>query len=190
LKEPDVTSPDALVRATTHARGAPLMTTPPFPGLGSTSASSAFGGSGRAFPGVSTPAFPGLSSASGSPPTGGDLLGGASFPSPSGRSGSDEKPPVGLLLASVSLPALTAPLLFLDAWFWHAIGWAVAAFATAALLIAFTLIDTARRASAWYLGRDGMVRGLRLATIVLALLAAAAHSYLFADWFSRLGMFA
>jgi len=85
---------------------------------------------------------------------------------------------------------MTVPLLLVDAWYWHVIGWAVASFSTAGLLIAFTLIDTGRRASAWYLGYESTVRGLRLAAIVLALLAAAAHSYLFADWFSRLGMFA
>ncbi|MGY1741176.1 MULTISPECIES: hypothetical protein [unclassified Blastococcus] len=87
-------------------------------------------------------------------------------------------------------PLLTVPLLLLDAWFWHVIGWSIAAFGTAAFLIAFTLIDTGRRASAWYLGREGAVRTLRLSAIALALLIAAAHSYLFADWFSRLEMFA
>jgi hypothetical protein len=138
---------------------------------------------------VNTP-FPGLSSPGGSLTGAADFLGGAALPSGGDHGGSDEKPPLGYLVGAVALPLLTTPLLLLDAWFWHVVGWVVAAFASAALLIAFTLIDTGRRSSAWYLGRDGLVRGLRLTAIVLALLAAAAHSYLFADWFSRLGMFA
>ncbi|MGY1632241.1 hypothetical protein ACI784_11115 [Geodermatophilus sp. SYSU D01186] len=155
------------------------MSTPPFPG---------FGGEARPFPGLNSPAFPGLSSPGAASSS--DPLGGASFSAPSRQSSQAEKPPVGLLVAAVALPLLTVPLLLLDAWYWHVAGWAVASFSTAGLLIAFTLIDTGRRASAWYLGHDGTVRGLRRAAILLALLAAAAHSYLFADWFSRLGVFA
>lgn len=100
--------------------------------------------------------------------------------------------PIALVAAAAVLPLLTAPLLLLnrDAWALHVLGWLVATFGTAALLIAFTLIDTRRRASVWYLGSDAAVRSLRTAAIVLALLAAAAQSYQFADWFSRLGIFA
>jgi hypothetical protein len=92
----------------------------------------------------------------------------------------------------VVLPLLTVPLALLgrDDWGWHVVGWAMATFGTAALLIAFTLSDTRRRGSAWYLGRDPLVRGLRVAALVLALGAAAWHSYQFADWFARLEVFA
>lgn len=99
---------------------------------------------------------------------------------------------MALLVAAAVLPLVTAPLLLLanDRWVLHVLGWLIATFGTAALLIAFTLVDTGRRASAWYLGRESTVRALRTAAIVLALLAAAAQSYQFADWFARLGTFA
>jgi hypothetical protein len=79
--------------------------------------------------------------------------------------------------------------LLLDGWGWHVLGWVVATFVTAGLLIAATLQDTHRRASVWYTGSDGLIRGLRTGAVVLALLTAAAHAWLFADWFSRLAVF-
>jgi hypothetical protein len=102
----------------------------------------------------------------------------------------DAGPPLALLSAAVIAPIVTVPLLFTTGWGWHVLGWAVATLVTAALLIVSTLQDTRRRASAFYLRRDGLVRGLRGAALVLALLAAAAHAWLFADWFARLPVFA
>jgi hypothetical protein len=95
-----------------------------------------------------------------------------------------------LLGAAVLTPLATLPLLFMDGWGWHVLGWAVATLVTAALLILGTLQDTRRRASAFYLRRDGLVRSLRGGALVLALLAAAAHAWMFADWFARLPVFA
>jgi hypothetical protein len=94
-----------------------------------------------------------------------------------------------LFAGAVAAPVVSLPLLLLDGWGWHVVGWVVATFGTAALLIVATLQDTHRRASVWYLGQDGLVRGLRVCAVVLALLAAAAHAWLFADWFSRLAVF-
>ncbi|MGY1619065.1 hypothetical protein ACI797_20170 [Geodermatophilus sp. SYSU D00691] len=85
---------------------------------------------------------------------------------------------------------MTTPLVFLDGWGWHVLGWAAATLITAALLIVATLQDTRRRASAFYLRRDGMVRALRAGALLLALGAAASHAWLFADWFARLPVFA
>jgi hypothetical protein len=92
--------------------------------------------------------------------------------------------------ASVVAPLVTIPLLFMNGWGWHVLGWAVATLVTAALLIVGTLQDTRRRASVFYLRRDGLVRALRGGALVLALLAAAAHAWQFADWFARLPVFA
>jgi hypothetical protein len=102
----------------------------------------------------------------------------------------DAHPPILLFAAACVVPVLTVPLMFLDGWGWHALGWAVATFGTAALLIVGTLQDTRRRASIWYLSNDALLRALRVAAVALALLAAAAHAWLFADWLSRLAVFA
>jgi hypothetical protein len=99
-------------------------------------------------------------------------------------------PPLLLLVGAGTVPLATVALVFLDGWGWHVLGWAVATFGTAGLLIAATLQDTRRRASAWYLGNEALVRLLRLGAVVLALLAAAAHSWQIADWLSRLEVFA
>ncbi len=133
-------------------------------------------------PPASTGGFPPVDPTSGgSSPWGG---------TPAGAPAERVRPPLALLGAALLAPLVTLPLLFLDGWGWHVLGWAVATFGAAALLIVATLSDTRRRASAWYLGRDGLVRTLRLGTVVLALLAAGAHAWLFADWFSRLEVFA
>jgi hypothetical protein len=159
-----------------------------FPGLGApsggsrqpSSANNPFGG----LPPASASGFPGLSGAEPFPGVEGQPADPASSESASRR------PPLALLLGAVAAPLVSLPLLLLDGWGWHVLGWAVATFVAAALLIAATLEDTRRRASAWYLGNDALVSGLRLAAVVLALGAAAAHAWLFADWFARLEMFA
>jgi hypothetical protein len=99
-------------------------------------------------------------------------------------------PPLLLLIAAVAVPLATVPLAVLDGWGWHVLGWAVATFGTAGLLIVATLQDTRRRASAWYLGNETLVRLLRVGAVVVALLAAALHSWQIADWVSRLEVFA
>ncbi|WP_448627708.1 hypothetical protein [Geodermatophilus sp. URMC 64] len=84
---------------------------------------------------------------------------------------------------------ITVPLLFLDGWLWHVLGWAVATFGATSLLIVATVQDTRRRASAWYLGNEALVQLLRLGAVLLALGMAAAHAWRFADWVSRLEEF-
>jgi hypothetical protein len=158
------------------------VSTPQFPGLGA----GPNGPSG--FPGTRGSNFPGLSDGPGNVPPSSDLGFPVAGEEPSG--GSDRSgPPIGWFAGAVAAPVVSLPLLLLDGWGWHVLGWVVATFGTAALLIVATLQDTHRRASVWYLGQDGLVRGLRLGAVVLALVAAAAHAWLFADWFSRLAVF-
>jgi hypothetical protein len=157
------------------------VSAPHFPGLGpdplgNSSARPTSGGFPGLAPGTTSGAFD-------LGPTGGavDRAGGGP---------ADAGPPLLLLGASAVVPLVTVPLLFMEGWGWHVLGWAVATLVTAALLIVATVQDTLRRASIFYLRRDGVVRGLRGAALVLALLAAAAHAWLFADWFARLPVFA
>ena len=163
------------------------MSTAQFPGLGP-------GSNGRpGFPGSPGAVFPGLSDGLGQgsshrPPPGD---GGLAFPTSEGEpsAGGRSGPPIPLFAAAVVAPLATLPLLLLDGWGWQVLGWVVATFGTAALLIVATLQDTHRRASAWYLGQDGLVSALRVGAMVLAVVAAAAHAWFFADWFSRLAVF-
>jgi hypothetical protein len=156
-----------------------------FPGVGAND--------GSQVPGDRRPAFPGLPDAAsgrGHGPSQRDDD--AFFPQPGTQpsaGGPRSGPPVALFAAAVAVPLVSLPLLLLDGWGWHVLGWAVATLGTAGLLIVATLTDTQRRASVWYLGRDPLVPGLRLTAVVLALVAATAHAWLFADWFSRLAVF-
>jgi hypothetical protein len=184
------------------------VSSPPFPGLGpgpegrrDTQGGEPFPGLGSPFPGLGSP-FPGSSGAdlpgadlpgAGFPGVGAGAGGtrGDPFPVGGGTSaaGPLSGPPTALFAAAAAAPVVSLPLLLLDGWGWHVLGWVVATFVTAGLLIAATLQDTHRRASVWYTGSDGLIRGLRTGAVVLALLAAAAHAWLFADWFSRLAVF-
>jgi hypothetical protein len=164
------------------------VSTPQFPGLGpGPNGSSGFPGSrGTSFPGL--PGGTVQDNGHRSPTTGG----GQDFPrggsEPSGGAGSSG-PPIGLFVGAVATALAGLSLVVLDGWGWHVVGWAVATFGTAALLIVATLKDTHLRASVWYLSRDALVRGLRVAALALALVAAATHAWFFADWFSRLAVF-
>ena len=157
----------------------------PFPGVGGNDGSPATGSRRAAFPGL-----PDATAGGGHGPAHRqeDVFSPRPGAQPTGdarRSG----PPIPLFAAAVAVPLASLPLLLLDGWGWHVLGWAVATLGTAALLIVATLTDTQRRASVWYLGREPLVPGLRLGAVVLALVAAAAHAWLFADWFSRLAVF-
>ena len=156
------------------------MSAPHFPGLGPDPL-------GHSSARVTSGGFPGLAPAAPSSAVGPGPVNGAER-GPGGAA--DAGPPLALLGAAVVAPVVTVPLLFTGGWGWHVLGWAVATLVTAVLLIVGTLQDTRRRASAFYLRRDGLVRALRGTALVLALLAAAAHAWLFADWFARLPMFA
>jgi hypothetical protein len=163
------------------------MSGPPFPGLGpepgrrrdSPDGAAQLPGLSSQFPGASAPAAA-LPGARGDP-----FPGGGATPAAGPLTG----PPTALFAAAVAAPVVSLALLPLSGWGWHVLGWVVATFVTAGLLIVATLQDTRRRASVWYTGSDGLIRGLRTGAVVLALLAAAAHAWLFADWFSRLAVF-
>ena len=157
------------------------VSAPHFPGLGSDPlGNSATHPTTGGFPGLAPATPPSASSPGLADGRGGRTVGGLA----------DAGPPLVLLGAAVAVPLVTVPLIFMDGWGWHVLGWGVATLVTAALLIVATLQDTRRRASAFYLRRDGLVRALRGGALVFALLAAAAHAWLFADWFARLPVFA
>ena len=100
------------------------------------------------------------------------------------------RPPLALLVAGVVLPLLTAPLLPLRAPGFHVLGWALAVFGSLGFLLAFTAADLRSSTNPRYAATVGPVPVLRIVVLAVGLGLAAAHAWAFADWASRLDVFA
>lgn len=99
------------------------------------------------------------------------------------------KPPIGLLVAGLAGPILSAAALMLHGWVWNVVGWLVAFGVGFGLLVLFTTVDLKRRNNPAYLALP-VARPLRLVLVVLALVVAGIHAYLLADYVARLDMWA